>query len=221
MASATHRHTADVAVAALVRLAAAAIVPAAYTSVTFREPTGALRTRWASGESAGQLDALQYALGQGPCVEAVRSGSVCLAVFDGRDDPWPDFAAEAAACGVRSVLSTPIVTAGRVVAGLNVYAEGPEPFAEQARGLAAEIAQLIAAVLGLAGSASAAPALDALAARDEIAAAEGVLMAWQGGGRDGAFAALRRTAVRDRRPVLDVAREVLASPRPGLPPASP
>lgn len=79
-------------------------------------------------DSAG-LDAIQYLEG-GPCVHAMEQGRV---VTDCDDDPtseraWRTFAAASARAGVGSTLSIPLMDAGRVYGGLNLYGSTPSTF---------------------------------------------------------------------------------------------
>ena len=72
------------------------------------QEAGALVT--ASDEGAAQVEDLQFALGEGPCLEAFRTGRVVLAdnLDDGPREQWPRFVAAASAAGVRSVFAVPL-----------------------------------------------------------------------------------------------------------------
>jgi len=83
---------------------------------------GITLTYLTSGPSAGVLDAVQY-LGGGPCEDALREARP---LAFGRDDPldeqsWGLFARASSACGVHSTLSLPILRAGAVIGGVNLY----------------------------------------------------------------------------------------------------
>lgn len=80
-----------------------------------------------ASEVAG-LDAVQYLVG-GPCVETAVE-DVEIVVDDVLDeDRWQRFAVAAAASGVRSTLSLPLVLAGVGHGSLNVYAADEHAFA--------------------------------------------------------------------------------------------
>lgn len=50
----------------------------------------------------------------------------------GNDGRWPDFGPRAAALGVHSALSLPLLIAGEVIGAINCYAHGPDTFTEHA-----------------------------------------------------------------------------------------
>ena len=214
MATAFRERATEAAMTRVVGLAAAVVDAAAFASVSMRGGDDGLHTPWASDEAARGLDQLQYDAGDGPCVEAVRSEEVCQAVLTDTGGPSTDFAAAAARHGVGSVLSTPLRVEGVVLGALNLYYRGDGPFADGQRRLAADLTELLATVLSLAGPSFEVRLAQAVATRDVIAAASGVLMAWHRCGQDEAFAILRRTAVRDDRSIVEVARDVLTAPSP-------
>jgi GAF domain-containing protein len=83
----------------------------------------------ASDLDSAALDAIQYLEG-GPCVHSVEQGDV---VTFSTDDPvdersWQAFAAASARSGVSSTLSIPLMDAGHVYGGLNLYGSTPSAF---------------------------------------------------------------------------------------------
>src|SRR5215217_5666482 len=66
------------------------------------------RTVASSDALAARADEIQYAQGEGPCLEAVRTGAVVDAPDLATDDRWGNYRSYALAQGVRSVLSTPL-----------------------------------------------------------------------------------------------------------------
>jgi GAF domain-containing protein len=89
----------------------------------------------ASADFVSAVDAIQYGLGQGPCVTAaadrrtVRSGALET------DPDWPEFGPRTAALGVHSVLSLPLVADDVVVGAMNVYAHARDAFDPRAQRL--------------------------------------------------------------------------------------
>ena len=86
----------------------------------------------ATGEEIALLDAVQYAAG-GPCVAAAQADNVIE--FD-NDDPldeerWRLFAQASAARAVGSTLTLPMVSKGRVVGTVNLYATAVRAFSGQ------------------------------------------------------------------------------------------
>lgn len=49
-----------------------------------------MRTRAVTGDLVWQLDRLQYALGEGPCVDTLRDAHVVVAARIRDDDRWPE-----------------------------------------------------------------------------------------------------------------------------------
>ncbi len=82
---------------------------------------GVTFTLVASDETIAVLDALQY-LGGGPCVRAVDE-NITVAVDSSTmgEEGWQTFADATAAKGVASTLSMPIVLAGEIIGGVNLY----------------------------------------------------------------------------------------------------
>jgi GAF domain-containing protein len=90
----------------------------------------------ASSETIAILDAVQY-LDGGPCVEAVRHNRVIddeEAALDERQ--WRLFTRAESVAGIASTLSLPVVTDGRAVCGINLYASEAGAFRERHQRLA-------------------------------------------------------------------------------------
>ncbi|WP_232226440.1 GAF and ANTAR domain-containing protein [Brachybacterium phenoliresistens] len=81
-----------------------------------------------SGPHALEIDALQYASPDGPCLTAMREQTV-IRVGDVREDGrWPQFHSAADQQGVRSVLAVPFALRGEAQAALNIYSSSPHDF---------------------------------------------------------------------------------------------
>ena len=65
-----------------------------------------------SDELAGQVNGLQYRLGEGPCLTALADGRAVYSADLAADARWPRFAPAAVARGVQSALSLPLIAAG-------------------------------------------------------------------------------------------------------------
>ena len=81
-----------------------------------------------SVEFVGEVDAVQYSLGQGPCITAVAEGVPVVSGSLADDSRWPEFGRRIARLGVHSVLSLPLRTPDGVVGALNVYAHPRDAF---------------------------------------------------------------------------------------------
>ncbi|MGW2824002.1 GAF domain-containing protein, partial [Streptomyces sp. NPDC001443] len=78
----------------------------------------------ASDGVAARLAEIQYTLGEGPCVEAVRLRAPVFAADLGRAPDsrrWPLFSVQAARAGVEAVFSLPLGGAGSALGTLDLY----------------------------------------------------------------------------------------------------
>ena len=188
-------------------------------SITLFRPDMKPYTLRASDDWVREVDALQYELLQGPCIEvaatsAPTSGSADLAT----SEQWPVFGPAAAKLGIRSLLaaglsahpdpSVPTSPPG----ALNLYARNPAAFTADER----EEALLLAAIAGIGVQLVAARSdverlREALSSRDVIGQAKGILMERHGVDGDAAFAILRRASNDLNVKLRDVAAELAAS----------
>lgn len=159
------------------------------------------------------VDDLQRDTGEGPCVDAITHSVPCYA-SDLSDDPrWPLFAPEAAARGLRSILAIPLATNGTIGA-LNLYARYPDAFGvlDRARGLL--LATLAAQALSAAQTHAdeerhTADLHAALATREMIGQAQGILMERERITADQAFDILRRASQHLNRKLREVAQTLV------------
>jgi GAF domain-containing protein len=75
----------------------------------------------ASSPRARVMDELQYAFGDGPCLSAMRTGTIVHVPDVGCEDRWPEYARAVARKGVRSILGVPLPLEGESSAALNIY----------------------------------------------------------------------------------------------------
>lgn len=109
-------------------LATRSIPGADGTGLALREPAETFDTLVSTEAFVADVDAVQYRLGVGPCVDAVIENAT---VWSGSlaDDPrWGAFGPMASDLGVESVLSLPLQVADQVIGSLNVYARGRDAF---------------------------------------------------------------------------------------------
>jgi GAF domain-containing protein len=91
----------------------------------------------ATDEDVAVLDAVQY-VGGGPCVEAAHTDQVMELQPDALDEErWRLFAEGTAARAVRSTLTLPVLSDGRVAGTVNLYAASRRAFVEHHEELAA------------------------------------------------------------------------------------
>jgi hypothetical protein len=93
-----------------------------HASVTLLQPDGRFTTHAPTSELALQLDAAQYAAGEGPCLETARTGRTVSVPHLELDRRWPAYTARAAARGVQSHLSVVLLIGdGNTRGSLNLY----------------------------------------------------------------------------------------------------
>lgn len=135
---------------------------------------GDLVPRATTGAPPQQLDRLQQKLGDGPCVDSAQQQTVIRIQDTRADRRWPDFCAEAAGLGVRSMLCVPLRVDERCLGTLSLYAEDPSAFDDHHERITTLLATL--AALALADAQRADQLHTALRNRDVIGQAKGILM---------------------------------------------
>src|SRR3712207_6149329 len=175
------RETVDTALELVTSLAATTTAGTLGAAVTVVDERGK-RSRAASNSAAEQADVLQYDLDEGPCLTAWSTGELVRVDDTRTDGRWPRWNEAASRLGVRSVLSAPLLVGGESIGAMKVYCERPMnygPHDEQVmRLLAAQAAILLANSQTLQEARRLSRQLtEALASRDTIARATGVLIA--------------------------------------------
>ncbi|MFI7581502.1 GAF domain-containing protein [Kocuria sp. M1N1S27] len=211
------RQHATTAVDQLAEVARAMISSAVGAGATLLDDSGRARSTGATDALTAAADALQYELGDGPCLSAWATAAV-VRIDDTADEiRWPQWCATAHAQGIRSVLSTPLVHGDRRVGAMKVYAGEPGAFTAEDEGTLGLLAGAVAVLVGCAQPTDAphrlsASVQSALADRQEVGVAVGVLMERHGTDVQEARAALLAEAVLQDRPLAHVARQTLARP---------
>jgi GAF domain-containing protein len=162
-----------------------------------------------------QIDAVQYQLDEGPCLDAARLRSEFVASFAEPDDRWPRFSEAVRRDGVQSCLALPLLSGDECVGALNLYGNEPRSFdafeASLARVAAGRAADAIVAVVRLDGAQQLAGQLEqAMASRAVIEQAKGVLMAMRGIDEHSAFDWLRQTSQNRNVKLRSLAENVVA-----------
>lgn len=192
----------------MVQLAVKHIEACAGASITVLAG-GRGRSLAASGPVASQADALQYEIGEGPCIGSAQRDEDYL-LFDVDGDPrWPRFCeALREETSIRSVLSLRLVAGDS--AALNLFAEQPGAFTDDDIDLATVFAAHASSLVALHEAEEQAANLEtALRTSREIGAAIGVLMAHHKITQDEAFALLRAASQGLHRKLRDIASDVV------------
>lgn len=90
--------------------------------------SGEALTLTAGSAPTPDVAAMEGSFDDGPARAAVRSGEFVLVSDAGLERRWPGYASAAAALGIRSVLSVPLVPADVFRAVINLYAPWPHVF---------------------------------------------------------------------------------------------
>lgn len=183
-------------------------------SVTLVE-AGRAYTRGQTDDRADQLDAKQYELGDGPCLDAAVATQVVHVPDMRTETRWPDYSPYCVERGVLSSLSVPLPVQREKVGALNVYSTRAEAFDEEALAHCEVLAAHAAVALANATSYHDAVRLaeqmqEAMRTRAVIEQAKGIVMAQRGCDAETAFSALRHASQRDNRKLREVAEELVA-----------
>jgi GAF domain-containing protein len=195
------------------QLAVSAIPGAAGAGLTLLE-NGRADTIVATADFVAEVDAIQYSLGQGPCITAAATAKTVHSGSLGGEPRWPKFGSQVARLGVHSVLSLPLVTPEQVLGAMNIYAREKRVFDERAQrvgelfaapaAIAVQNAQVLAQARRLATDLQA-----ALVSRSVVDRAVGIMMSRSGGTETEAMERLRRMSQNERRRLSDVASSLV------------
>jgi GAF domain-containing protein len=163
--------------------------------------------------AAERLDALQYALGEGPCLDVAAESHNVLVADATTDARWPGWSSEARSTGLGSALALRLHTDTETMGTLTLYSRRPGAFDDEA----VDIALIYAAHATEAMSKArlVAGLRTALESRHSIGIAQGVLAARYDVSYERAFEVLHRFSNDNNIKLRDVA-EMVARDR-GLP----
>jgi hypothetical protein len=198
----------------IAQLAAVRIAGVEYTSITSRHDD-AYATVAASSDLAVAVDEAQYRDHAGPCLETLESGSPTPVREIATTMAWPGFRETALTLGLRASLSIPLFAgSGKSVAALNLYGRDPSALSSIIGAVSACYApdrtdmptedldggarELVGGLIG------------ALALRNMIQQAVGVVMSTTGQGADCAYMTLRIQAAESGRSLTDTAADLIA-----------
>jgi GAF domain-containing protein len=157
-----------------------------------------------TSRSVAELDQLQSDLNQGPCLTALRDYHT-VHIDDMRTETrWPDFGREAQQRGMRSMLSFQLFVRSENLGALNLYSDEPGAFSEDSFLIGEILAQH--AAVAMIGAAAETQFENALATRDVIGQAKGMLMQRDNLTGLQAFSLLTRASQQTNVKLVDVAR---------------
>lgn len=190
------------------------VVAADGAGLTLRRSRGRLETVGATDDRAARVDSAQYDTGEGPCLDSALSREPHLVQDTATDPRWPRWGAQAAALGVRSVISVQLPALPSAadptpnpVGAINLYARTPGAFSREDLDLAEVYATHAALAM------DAARLVDglerAVRSRHLIGAAQGMLMQRYGLDLDQAFQVLLRWSSHRNQPLRELAEAIV------------
>lgn len=209
--------------------ACVAALPVTRAAITMMAGADRQEPIWVSDEVARELDELQFAVGEGPCVEAFTERRPVLVAdltdpteqVDGR---WPVFAAAARRTPVRALFVLPLQAGAITVGVLDLYRDTPGPLEpDELNGALRAADAALWALLGMRNGGTVDGAADGARRADphgwlmgsplrrtEIYQATGMIIEQMQATPEMALSALRAHAFAHDRPILEVARDVVA-----------
>jgi hypothetical protein len=198
------------ALAVITSRSLSAVRGAEHAGVT-RASDGGFETAAPTSDLVRRVDAIQYELTSGPCVDAAIESTIYRA-GDLRTDPrWPEFGKRAAqATGVLSMLSFRMYFEDEdYIAALNLYSTEAKAFDDEAEVYGLAVTTYGAMAITSARRLERITNLErALASNRDIGVAIGVLMGLHRVTREQAFDLLRVASQGKHRKLADVARDV-------------
>ncbi|MCC9205963.1 GAF and ANTAR domain-containing protein [Arthrobacter sp. zg-Y769] len=184
--------------------------------VSLMDRQGRRTSTGSTDELVVAADELQYKLGSGPCLEAWAGAAPVRSDDLAADIRWPGFSGPAAEMGLRSVLSVPLLHKTEILGAIKIYSMETEAFDERTEHLLTLFAGPTATLLANIQSAEVPHRVsrelkDAIASRDSIALARGILMERRGLNSDEAMRELIILSRSNGHSLRSVAEQVMMS----------
>ncbi|MGW4336685.1 GAF and ANTAR domain-containing protein [Rhodococcus koreensis] len=165
------------------------------------------QSRAATSELPQKIDELQHRLADGPCVQAIWQHETVLVADMTTEPRWPRFAPEAARIGARSMLAFQLYTTENTMGALNLHSGRVGAFDNTSVSVGGTLATH--AAIALIASQREEQFRDALASRDIIGQAKGILMHRFSIDAQQAFTILTRQSQHANTPLNEVALNVI------------
>jgi GAF domain-containing protein len=201
------RHPDPSAAARMVTDAAVQLVPGAdLAAVTVVGKDRTVTTLGPTDAAATALNAVQQETGTGPCLTALWSETLVVAEDLGTDPRWPGYAEAAVGLDIRAVVAVRLYLRSSTLGALSLYGRRSSAFDEAAVHAAGVFAAHAAVALDQARHRE--QLATALAGRDVIGQAKGILMERHRVDEDAAFALLVRASQTRNLPLRQVAERL-------------
>jgi GAF domain-containing protein len=202
----------ETVIAELAEHAAVEIPGADYAGVTVTRNAKDIDTPAATHKWPILLDEIQQRHREGPCLTAAWDEKTIHVADLEADERFPMYRRDALAqTPIRSIMAFQLFIAGETMGALNIYAEKPHAFGPQTK----EIGLIFAAHSSVAWNAARRDEQfkRALASRDVIGQAKGMIRERYGVDAVQAFAVLRRLSQDSNVPLIQIATELVAKAR--------
>ncbi|WP_164702607.1 GAF and ANTAR domain-containing protein [Modestobacter sp. KNN46-3] len=190
----------------VVAMAVAMVPGAECAGISIGRKRRSVTSAAATSDRPRQFDALQDETGQGPCVDALYEQQTVRSDDVPNDERWPDLAARAADIGVASMLCLQLFVEGDNLGALNLFSDRTGTFTDESE----QVGLLLAAHASVA--VAQAQKIEhvnvALANRDVIGQAKGILMERFKITADQAFNLLAKVSQDTNRKVHQVAQDL-------------
>ena len=196
----------DETLQAIVDAAVGTVPGAQYAGLSVVEHRRVVNTRVGTAELVFQVDKAQYETGQGPCLAATYEQRTVRLSDMTAERRWPQFTARAAELGVGSMLSFQLFVQQDNLGALNLYSADKDAFDDDSE----HVGLLFAAHAAVAmfGAQQQEHLNKAIAARDVIGQAKGILMERYKVSADHAFTMLARASQQNNVKLIEVARSL-------------
>ena len=194
----------DETLQAVVDAAVGTVPGAQYAGLSVVENRRVVDTRAGTAELVFQVDKAQYETGEGPCLDAVYDQRTVRLSDMTAEQRWPRFTARAAELGVGSMLSFQLFVQDDNLGALNLYCAEKDAFDDDSE----HVGLLFAAhaAVAMSGAQQEEHLNKAVAARDVIGQAKGILMERYKVSADHAFTMLARASQQNNVKLIEVAR---------------
>lgn len=193
---------------------AAAVVDVFGVGIMLEDSSGELRFAAATSEPVVEAERRQQRAESGACFEAHDTNRIVAVDDFSTIQRWPEYRDHVLSLGLHAVLAVPMNAFGKTIGTINLYRAKPTRWtADEVEG-----AEILAALAGgylvnanhLRSQSDLTEQLHAaIASRDLIGQAKGILMAHQGIDAEAAFDLLRKASQAQNRKLRDIARMVV------------
>ncbi len=192
---------------AITQAAVQTVAGADYAAVTLVMARRDVETVAATDPIAEFIDRAQYETGEGPCLSALWDEPVMRMSDMNAEARWPQWTARARAHGVRSMLCFRLFVAQNRLGALNLYACNPDAFTDDDEDVGRVFATHAAVALAAARKVS--QLEQAVASRDVIGQAKGILMERHKINADDAFVLLVQASQRSHLKLHEIAEHIV------------